>query len=75
MATLDGQVITGFKIDENQRVLVIRSADGQSHAIEKDSIDQQRFNKLSVMPTGTLDDLTDDQLRDFFAFLTSNDPS
>ena len=74
VATLDGQVITGFKIDENQRVLVIRSADGQSHAIEKDSIDQQRFNKLSVMPTGTLDDLTDDQLRDFFAFLTSTTP-
>lgn len=72
--TLDGRVVTGFKIDENDHVLVIRTADGQSHSIDKGAIDEQHPNKLSLMPTGLLDGLSDAQLRDLCAFLTSTTP-
>ena len=74
ISTLDGSVVTGFKVDENNQVIVLRAADGQSQAIEKSSIDEQVHNKMSLMPTGLLDGLTDTQLRDLFAFLTSTTP-
>jgi putative heme-binding domain-containing protein len=72
--TDDGQVITGFKIDEDANSLVLRTVDGQSQTISKGSIDEQHRNKTSLMPTGLLDGLSDTQLRDLFAFLTSTTP-
>lgn len=72
--TVDGRVVTGFRIDENEHVLVLRTADGQTHSIDKLSIDEQKQNKLSLMPTGLLDGLNDTQLRDLCAFLTSTTP-
>ena len=72
--TDDGQVITGFKIEEDANVLVLRTVDGQSQTIEKASVEEQHRSKTSLMPTGLLDSLTDTQLRDLFAFLTSTTP-
>ena len=72
--TEDGQVITGFKIDEDANSLVLRTVDGQSQTINKASIEEQHRNKTSLMPTGLLDGLSDTQLRDLIAFLTSTTP-
>jgi putative membrane-bound dehydrogenase-like protein len=72
--TEDGRVITGFKIDDDANTLVLRTVDGQSQTIVKSSIEEQHLNKTSLMPTGLLDGLSDTQIRDLFAFLTSTTP-
>ncbi len=72
--TDDGRVVTGFKLEENENSIVLRTADGQSQLIDKQAIDEQHQNKTSLMPTGLLDGLSDTQLRDLCAFLTSTTP-
>jgi putative heme-binding domain-containing protein len=72
--TLDGQVFSGFKINENDKTLVIRGIDGQNKTISIENIDEILPSRLSLMPSGLLDKLTDQELRDLFAFLSSTTP-
>ncbi len=72
--TLDGQLLTGFIADEDNQVIVIRGADGQSVTVSKDDIEDMSAQKKSLMPDGLLDKLTDQELRDLFAFLRSSQP-
>lgn len=72
--TDDGQVVTGFKLDENAHVLLVRTPDGQRASIPKDVIEERHQNPQSVMPDGLLETLNPEQIRDLFAFLTSTTP-
>ena len=72
--TVDGQLITGFKVNENDDVLSIREASGQTKLIDQADVDEIRMAKRSLMPSGLLDGLTDQQLRDLFAYLSSTSP-
>jgi putative heme-binding domain-containing protein len=72
--TLDGRTLTGFIADQDSNVVVIRGADGQSLSIGRDDIEDMRANKQSLMPEGQLKDLTDQQIRDLFAYLRSSQP-
>lgn len=72
--TDDGQVHTGFLIEEDNRVVVIRDAEGQNHVVPKSSIDDKRALNQSIMPEGLLKDLTAQQIRDLFAYLRSSQP-
>lgn len=72
--TDDGQVITGIKVDEDDERLVVRTADGQSVTLVKKQIDELHQNKISLMPTGLLNVLSEAEIRDLFAFLTSTTP-
>lgn len=72
--TDDGRTVTGFKIDEDDEVLTLRGADGVKIAIAKNEIDELVRQPISIMPTGLLDKLNDQQLRDLFAYLRSSQP-
>ena len=72
--TNDGQVITGLKIEANDQLVILRGVDGQSHSIPNDNIEEISASKQSLMPTGLLDDLTDDEIRDLFSYLVSTTP-
>jgi putative heme-binding domain-containing protein len=74
VATDDGQVLTGFKVEENGQILMIRGADGQDRMVPIDAIDSRAITGRSLMPDRLLDSLTDDELRDLFAFLSSTTP-
>lgn len=74
VATVDGRVVSGFRIEDNDEVLVLRNAEGQTLTIARDDLEEQAPGKLSLMPSGLLDKLTDAQIRDLFAFLTSTTP-
>jgi putative heme-binding domain-containing protein len=74
VATIDGRVVSGFRLEENDEVLVLRNAEGQTLTIARDELEEQAPGKLSLMPSGLLDKLTDAQIRDLFAFLTSTTP-
>jgi putative membrane-bound dehydrogenase-like protein len=74
VATTDGRVLSGVVFDEDPNVVLLRSADGADIALARNQIDAIRTNTSSIMPEGLLKDLTDQQLRDLFAYLRSTQP-
>jgi len=72
--TLDGRVINGFVEDQDNQVVVIKGSDGQRNVIEKENIDLMQASKNSLMPEELLEPLSDQQLRDLFAYLRSTQP-
>lgn len=72
--TLDGRAVTGFIEDQDTQVLILRTPEGSRVLIPQDEIDLQERLPTSVMPEGLLDKLTDDQLKDLFAYLRSSQP-
>lgn len=72
--TLDGRVLNGFLFDQDNQVIVLRGVDGQNVTIPRDQIDEMLPQKKSLMPEGILNDLTDEQVRDLFAYLKSSQP-
>jgi putative membrane-bound dehydrogenase-like protein len=72
--TEDGRVVNGFLADQDSQVVVIRGVDGQNLVFRRDEIDDMRAIPRSVMPEGALSKLTDQQIRDLFAYLRSTQP-
>ncbi len=74
IVTEDGRTVNGFLADQDNNVIVIRSADGQSITIERDNIDEMLPQKKSLMPEGLFDKLSDKEIRDLFSYLRSSQP-
>lgn len=74
IATKDGRTLDGFKVDDDGKVFVLRGIDGQNNVIPVDEIKARRVSPKSLMPEGLLDSLTDQELKDLFAFLASTTP-
>lgn len=72
--TADGQVVSGLKIEANDRLVILRGGDGQSRSIPMDDVEELTMSKQSLMPAGLLDGLSDDEIRDLFAYLVSTTP-
>ncbi len=72
--TEDGRTVTGFKVDEDEEVLTLKGADGVRVSITKSDLDEVARQPISLMPTGLLDKLNEQQLRDLFAYLRSSQP-
>lgn len=72
--TLDGRVLNGFLADKDSQVVILRGVDGQNIILKQDDIEEMKVVPQSVMPEGTLKTLTDQQLRDLFAYLRSSQP-
>lgn len=73
-ATRDGRLVTGFVVDKDNQVLVLRGADGQTVTLPQKQIEELVPQKKSLMPEGLLKALTDQQVRDLFAYLRSTQP-
>ncbi len=74
VVTEDGRTVNGFLADQDNNVIVIRSADGQSITIERENIDEMLPQKKSLMPEGILDKLSEKEVRDLFSYLRSSQP-
>ena len=72
--TEDGRVLTGFIVDQDNQLVVLRGADGQSVILQRAAIEQLAATKQSLMPEQILKRLDDQQTRDLFAFLRSSQP-
>jgi putative heme-binding domain-containing protein len=72
--TADGRELSGFVADRDAHVVVLRALDGQDHALRQSEIRKLQPTGRSLMPEGLLDDLSEQQLRDFFAYLRSSQP-
>jgi putative heme-binding domain-containing protein len=74
VVTTDGRVVNGFLADKDSQVVVLRGADGQNQIFRRDEIDIMRAIPRSVMPEGSVKKLTEQQLRDLFAYLRASQP-
>lgn len=72
--TNDGRALVGFIADQDSQVVVLRGADGQNLSLARDEIEELRAVKQSLMPEGILKSLSDQQVRDLFAYLRSTQP-
>ncbi|RUL86112.1 PVC-type heme-binding CxxCH protein [Tautonia sociabilis] len=71
---LDGRVVTGFLVDRDDRVVVLRGADGRNEVLPRAEIEELTRVPQSVMPAGLLEPLSAQQVRDLFAYLRSTQP-
>jgi putative membrane-bound dehydrogenase-like protein len=65
----DGQELTGVIVTETESVLTLGDAQGQSHTLKKDQIEEVQILELSIMPEGLENGLTDAEFADLVAFL------
>lgn len=72
--TTDGRTLNGFVADQDNRVVVLKGADGQNIIITRDEIDEMQAIPRSIMPEKILNPLDNQQLRDLFAYLRATQP-
>ena len=72
--TTDGRAISGFLVERDNQVVVLRGIDGQNIIVPHDQIDEMARDRKSLMPENQLRDLTDQQVRDLMAYLRSSQP-
>jgi putative heme-binding domain-containing protein len=72
--TDEGRVVSGFIADQDQQVIVMRGSDGQTSTISRDTIEDMSRQSVSMMPEGLLDQMTDEQVSDLFAYLRASQP-
>ncbi|MEM6691402.1 MAG: c-type cytochrome [Planctomycetota bacterium] len=66
--TVDGQLVGGLKIRETEEVIEIRTAE-KTITLPTDEVEVIRLTDQSPMPTGLLDPMTSDQVRDLIGYL------
>jgi putative heme-binding domain-containing protein len=74
LETTDGRSLTGFLVRRDEKLVVLRGPDGQNVSVEPKEMTELRAAGMSLMPEGLLDGLTDQQIRDLFAYLRSTQP-
>lgn len=74
VTTKEGRVLSGFLTDQDEHVIVLRGFDGNDTTLSRSQILETKATGLSLMPEGLLDSLTDDRLRDLFAYLRISQP-
>ena len=72
--TKDGRTLSGFLTSQDAGVVVLRGLDGQDVSIDRTEIQEMKASATSLMPEGLLSGMTDQQLRDFFAYLRIPQP-
>ncbi|MFO1093153.1 MAG: PVC-type heme-binding CxxCH protein [Planctomycetaceae bacterium] len=72
--TTDGRVLSGFLFDQDKDLVVLRGVDGQNVSIPRTDIDEMSRAPKSLMPEGLLSTLSDQDIRDLFAYLQGGQP-
>lgn len=72
--TRDGRILTGFLADQDNRVVSLRTQDGQTIVVPRAQIEDMKKSPRSLMPEKLLDPLSEQELRDLFAYLRASQP-
>ena len=70
----DGRILSGFRLDEDPHVLVLRQVDGTEQVIARDKISSMAPGSRSVMPEGLIDGMQNADLIDLFSYLKASQP-
>ena len=71
LATTGEQIITGLKIKEDDKEVVIRDANGRDSRVAKSEIESLAPSKVSLMPDNVVAQISYEQFIDLLAFLKS----
>ena len=74
ITTRDGRVVTGFLVEQDPQMVVLRGLDGQNIPLARADVQEMKAAGVSLMPEGLLDALTEQQVRDLFAYLRITQP-
>ena len=72
--TNDGRSLGGFIVERDNQVTVLRGPGGENMTLRAGEIREIRPMGRSLMPSGLLDGLSDQDLRDLFAYLRISQP-
>ena len=73
--TNDGRTLSGLIHDQNTKTVTLRGVDNQTTLINRDEIETLQALPISIMPDGLLTKLSDQEIRDLFAYLMSRAPA
>ena len=71
VALKNGRVVSGIKVSQDAKTLVMREASGQELRLDVAEIEEQARESISLMPLGLVADLSQQELADLLAFLRS----
>ncbi len=74
ITTRDGRVVTGFLVEQDPQMVVLRGLDGQNIPLARADVQEMKAAGVSLMPEGLLDALSEQQVRDLFAYLRITQP-
>ena len=74
LVTTGGRILTGFVTDQDTQIVTLRGKAGEDIRIQRKDVDSIAPVGRSLMPDGLLKGMTDQQLRDFFAYLRISQP-
>jgi putative membrane-bound dehydrogenase-like protein len=74
VATTDDRILSGFFVDRDNQVTVLRTLEGETVTLRAAQIRAIKPTGQSLMPAGLLDGLGEQQLRDLFAYLRITQP-
>jgi putative heme-binding domain-containing protein len=69
-----GRTINGIVTQETDKAVTVRTAN-ETIVVPQDEIEERMVSKLSIMPEGILDKLTDNEVRDLIAYLRGKEQS
>jgi putative heme-binding domain-containing protein len=71
VATVDGRVLSGLLAESSAGKVTVLDAKGVRTPLREDEVEATRRADTSLMPEGILDPLSDQEVRDIFAYLRS----
>ena len=71
LALADGRVLTGLPVEETADQLVLKTAEGQRVTVPIRSIEERRTSDTSLMPEGLAQTMTDQEIVDLLAYLST----
>jgi len=69
--TSDGEVVLGLVVYESVDGVTLMASDGHTKRVNVDEIEEMRWSKVSLMPEGLLMGLSDQEVADLLAYLSS----
>jgi putative heme-binding domain-containing protein len=74
LQTTDGRTLNGFLTDQDTQVVALRGMAGEDIRVERMHVKSLEPIGRSLMPEGLLAGMSDQELRDFFAYLRISQP-
>jgi len=75
VVTEDGRTLTGLIAQQDTRTVTLRGADNRDTLLNRDDIEELQALPISLMPENQFQDLTEQNLRDLFAYVMSRAPT
>ncbi|MDQ6630592.1 MAG: PQQ-dependent sugar dehydrogenase, partial [Verrucomicrobiota bacterium] len=70
----DGEELSGFVRAQKEGSLTVLGVDGKETVVARKNLKELRANSVSLMPSGLLDNLKEEQVRDLLTFLLNEPP-